>query len=38
MSTNIPNIKFNENLFSGSVVVACGQTDRQADMAKLIGC
>ena len=30
------NIKFNENLYSGSRVIPCGQTDGQIDMAKLI--
>ena len=27
----ISDIKFNENLFSGSRVVLCGQTDEQTD-------
>jgi hypothetical protein len=31
------NIKFHENLFSGSRVVPCGRTNRRTDMAKLIG-
>jgi len=30
------NIKFHENLSSGSRVVPCGRTDRRTDMAKLI--
>jgi hypothetical protein len=30
------NIKFHENPFSGSRVVACGRTDGQTDMTKLI--
>jgi hypothetical protein len=30
------NIKFHENPSSGSLVVPCGWTDRQADMIKLI--
>jgi hypothetical protein len=34
---NIPNIKFHENPFSRSLVVTRWQTDRQTDMAKLIG-
>jgi len=30
------NIKFQENLSSGSWVVPCGQMDRQTDIMKLI--
>jgi len=30
------NIKFHENLFSGSRVVPWGRTDRRTDMTKLI--
>jgi len=35
-SKNTRNIKFHENPSSGSRVVACGRTDRQTDMTKLI--
>ena len=31
-----PNVKFNENPFSGSRVVPCGQTDGRTEMTKLI--
>jgi len=30
------NIKFPENPFSVSLIVPCGETDRQTDMAELI--
>jgi hypothetical protein len=30
-----PNIKFDENPFSGSRAVSCGRTDRQTDTRKL---
>jgi hypothetical protein len=30
-----PNIKFNENIFSGSRIDSCGRTDRQTDMTNL---
>jgi hypothetical protein len=30
------NIRFNENLSSGSRVIPCRQMERQTDMAKLI--
>jgi hypothetical protein len=33
---NYSNIKYHENLSSGSRVVPCGQTDRQTDVKKLI--
>jgi ABC-type amino acid transport system permease subunit len=33
----LPNIKFCENPFSGSLVVTCGYSDRQTGMAKLLG-
>jgi hypothetical protein len=35
--SEFPNIKFDGNLFSGSPVVKCRQTDRQRDMANLTG-
>jgi len=31
-----PDIKFHERLSSGSRVVACGRTDMETDMTKLI--
>jgi len=33
---NYSNIKFNENLSTGSPVVPCGRMDGQTDMAKLV--
>ena len=32
----VPNIKFHQNPSNGSRVVACGQTDGQTGMTKLI--
>ena len=36
ISEKVPNIKFNQNPWSGSRVVPCGQTDGRMNMTKLI--